>query len=87
MVITHFDLVSGPFWTPGGPKRARFGPNAPFWKLRRFSGGLGGSYLVPTAPDWLAWAGFMVTTQFDLVSGIFWAPGDPKRALFGPICP
>ena len=36
MVITHFDLLSGPFWTPGGPKRARFGPNAPF-------GDLGGS--------------------------------------------
>ena len=43
MVITHFDLVSGPFWTPGGPKMAlletwevlggpwgiRFGPNGP----------------------------------------------------------
>ena len=26
MVTTHFDLVSGFFWGPGGPKRARFGP-------------------------------------------------------------
>ena len=30
MVTTNFDLVSGPFWTPRGSKRARFGPNAPF---------------------------------------------------------
>ena len=22
MVTTHFDLVLGPFWVPGGPKRA-----------------------------------------------------------------
>ena len=31
MVTTHFDLVSGPFWASGGPKRARFGPKCPFW--------------------------------------------------------
>ena len=36
MVITHFDPVSGPFWTPGGSKRARFGTNA-------IIGDLGGS--------------------------------------------
>ena len=41
MVITHFDLVSGPFWTPGGPKRARFGPNAPFGDLGGSRGALG----------------------------------------------
>ena len=29
MVTTHFDLVLGPFWAPGGPKRAHFGPNVP----------------------------------------------------------
>ena len=27
MLTTHFDLVLGPFWVPGGPKRAHFGPN------------------------------------------------------------
>merc|ERR1719500_947447 len=27
MVTTYFDLVLGPFWVPGGPKRAHFGPN------------------------------------------------------------
>ena len=32
-----------------------------------------GADLVPTAADWPAWAGFMVTTHFDLVSGPFWA--------------
>ena len=30
MATTHFDLVSGPFWSPGGPKRARFGTQRPF---------------------------------------------------------
>ena len=29
----------------------------------------------------------MVTTHFDLVSGLSWAPGGPKRAPFGPKCP
>ena len=43
--------------------------------------------LVPTAPDWPAWVGHMVTTHFDLVSGLSWAPGGPKRAPFGPKCP
>ena len=51
MVITHFDPVSGPFWTPRGPKKGPFWPKCPFWRLRRSSGGLGGSDLVTTAPD------------------------------------
>ena len=34
----------------------------------------GGADLVPTTPDWPAWAGFMVTTHFDLVSGPFHSP-------------
>ena len=46
-----------------------------------------GPDLVPTAPDWPALAGHMVTTHFDLVSGLSWAPGGPKRAPFGPKCP
>ena len=37
MVTTHFDQVSGPFWGPSGPKRARFGPERPFWGRRRSS--------------------------------------------------
>ena len=28
MGTTHFDLVLGPFWAPGGPKRARSAKNA-----------------------------------------------------------
>ena len=30
--------------------------------------------LVPTARDWPAWVGFMVTTHFDLVLGPFHSP-------------
>ena len=54
MVITHFGLVLGPFWTPGalkGPILAKM----PLLKILRFSEGLGGSDLVPDAPDCLAW--------------------------------
>jgi len=29
MLTTHFDLVWDPFWVPGGPKRAPFGPKCP----------------------------------------------------------
>ena len=54
MLTTHFDLVSGPFWAPGGPKRARFCPKCPFWGPRRSSEGPEGPSLVPTAPDWSA---------------------------------
>merc|ERR1712001_639803 len=87
MLTTHFALVSSPFWAPRGPKRDRFGPKCPFWGPRRSSEGPEGPDLVPTAPDWPALAGHMVTTHFDLVSGISWAPGGPKRAPFGPKCP
>ena len=34
----------------------------------------GGADLVPTARDWPAWVGFMVTTHFDLVLGPFHSP-------------
>jgi len=87
MLTTHFDLVWGPFWVPRGPKRDRFGPKCPFWGPQRSSEGPEGPDLVPTAPDWPALAGHMVTTHFDLVSGLSWAPGGPKRAPFGPKCP
>ena len=71
MLTTHFDLVSGHFWAPGGPKRARFCPKCPFWGPRRSSEGPEGPSLVPTAPDWSAYVGLMLTTHFDLVSGPF----------------
>ena len=87
MLTTHFYLVSGPFWAPGGPKRARFGPKCPFWGPRWSSEGPGGPNLILTAPDWSAWAGLMLTTHFDLVWDPFWVPGGPKRAPFGPKCP
>ena len=29
MVTTHFGLVSGLYWAPGGSKKARFGPKCP----------------------------------------------------------
>jgi len=81
MVTTHFHLVSGPFWAPGGPKRARFGPKCPFWGPRRSSEGPGGPDLVPTASHWPVWVGLMVTTHFDLVS----APSGPPGTLKGPV--
>ena len=40
-----------------------------------------GPDLVPTATDWSDWVGIMVTTHFGLVSGLFWATRDPKRAF------
>ena len=52
MVNTHFDLVSGPFWTPGGPKRARFGPKRSCRGPPRSLEGPGGPDLVPTALEW-----------------------------------
>merc|ERR1712020_366692 len=44
-------LVSGPFWAPGGPKRARFGPKCPFWGPRRSSGDPGGPRGNTFGPD------------------------------------
>ena len=63
------------------------GQNGPFWGPQGSSEGPEGPDLVPTSPDWPALAGHMVTTHFDLVSGLSWAPGGPKRAPFGPKCP
>ena len=39
--------------------------------------------MVLTAPD-RPWVGHMVTTNFDLVSGPFWAHRGRKRVRFGP---
>ena len=84
MVNTHFGLVSGLFWVPRDPKRARFGPRCPFWGPQRDSEGPRGPDLVPTAANWSDWAGIMVTRHFDLVFGFFRAPRALKRARFGP---
>ena len=81
MVTTHFDLVSGPFWGPGGPKKTRFGPERPFWGPPRSSEGPDGPHLVPTALEWSHGVKHMVTTHFDLVSGPLRVPRDPKRAI------
>ena len=55
MVTTHFGPVSGFFWVPRDPKRARFGPRCPFWGPQRDSEGPRGPDLVPTAADWSDW--------------------------------
>ena len=36
-----------------------------------------GTDLVPTATDWSAWAGLLVTRHFGLVSCLFCSPGPP----------
>ena len=87
MVTTHFGLVSGLFWAPRDTKRARFGPKCPFLGSQRSSEGPQGTDLVHTAADWPDWVEIMVATHFGLVSGLFWASRDTKRARFGPKCP
>ena len=81
MVTTHFDLVTGPFWAYGGSKRARFGPERPFWGLRRSEEGPGGPDLVPTALKWSDGVKLMVTTHFDLISGPLRVPRGPKGVI------
>ena len=55
-------------------KRVRLVPERPFLGPWRSSEGPGWTDLVPTARDWSAWVGFMVTKHFDLVSGPFHSP-------------
>ena len=62
-----------------GPQKGHFGSKRP--KCDNYN------FWVPTASHWPLWVGLMVTTHFDLVSGPFWAPWDPKRAHFGPKIP
>ncbi len=76
--------LNGPLLHSRATKRARFSPQRPFWGPHRSSEGPRGPDLVPTATDWSDWAGIMVTTHFDLVYDLFWAPKVPKRARFGP---
>ena len=54
MVTTHFDLISAPSGPPGtlkGPVLAQ----TPLMETLRLWEDLGGSDLVPDAPDCLAW--------------------------------
>ena len=74
----------GPLLHSRAPKRARFGPERPFWGSPRVLEGPRGPDLVPTAPNWSDWVGVMVTTHFGLVLGLIRAPRGPKRARFGP---
>ena len=55
-------------------KRVRLGPKRTLLGAPDVLGEPRGADLVPTTPDWPAWAGFMVTTHFDLVSGPFHSP-------------
>ena len=84
-------MCSGPFrdhyGTPGAPKRARFGPERPFWEPWRSLGSPGKPDLDLTAMGWSNWIGLMVTTHFDLVSVVFVGAKGPKRPFFGPTFP
>merc|ERR1712077_25613 len=71
-----------PYGTPRAPKRARFGPERPFWGPRRSLGSPGWPNLGPSAALWSNWFGLIVTTYFDLVLGPFVAAKGPKRPLF-----
>ena len=77
----------GPLLHSRAPKRARFGPERPFWGSPRVLEGPRGPDLVPTAANWSDWVGVMVTKHFGLVLGLFWVPRDTKRTRFGPKCP
>ena len=44
----------------------------------------GGARFGPTAPDWPAWVGLMVTTHFGLVSGLSWVARGPQKSPFWP---
>ena len=68
----------GTFGARGGPERALFRPERPFWGLRRSKEGPGGPDLVPTALKWSYGVKLMVTTHFDLISGPLRVPRGPK---------
>ena len=73
----------GPFRYPQGAQKGPFGPKQTLELLSAPEE----ADLVPTSADWSDWVEIMVTTHFGLVSGLFWAPRDSKRARFGPKCP
>jgi len=82
-VIAHLE-------PPSSRKRSKTGKKGPFRPEMPLLGlweGPEGPDFVPTAPNWPALDGLMLTTHFDLVSVHFCAPGGPKRALFLPEMP
>ena len=85
MVKTHFDLISGPFWAPGGFKRAPFCPERAFWGTPRSSEGPNGPDLVPTAPEGPAEVKHRVTTLFWPDIKPLEGPQGPKKGYLGPI--
>merc|ERR1712218_530224 len=78
MITTHFDLVSGPFWAPGGPKRARFSPKCPFWGSRGAPRDQIWSRLPRTGPPGLDSCSPHTLTWYR-------APSGPLGVLKGPV--
>ena len=76
-VLAHMEPPS----SGGQAKRARFGPEMPFWGLRRSEEGPGGPDLLPTALKWSDGVKLMVTTHFDLISGPLRVPRGPKGVI------
>ena len=77
-VIAHLE-------PPSSRKRSKTGKKGPFRPEMPLLGlweGPEGPDFVPTAPNWPALDGLMLTTHFDLVSGPFWVPGGPKRTIW-----
>ena len=72
---------------PLGPQKGQFWPQMSLLGTQRSQEGPRGQNLVLTATGCSARVKLMVTTHFDLVSALFWAPRGPKRASFGPKCP
>ena len=73
--------------TPGAPKRARFGPESPFWGPRRSLGSHGGPNLGPSATGWSNWVGRIHTMCLGPLRDLCGTPGAPIRARFGPESP
>ena len=71
---------------PLGPQKGQFWPQMSLLGTQRSQEGPRGQNLVLTATGCSARVKLMVTTHFDLVSALFWAPRGPKRASFGPKC-
>ena len=70
-VIAHLE-------PPSSRKRSKTGKKGPFRPEMPLLGlweGPEGPDFVPTAPNWPALDGLMLTTHFDLVSGHFWVLG------------
>ena len=87
MTRTHI-MCLGPlrdlYGTSRAPKRARFGPDRPFWGPRRSLGSPGGPNLGPSATGWSNWVGRIHIMCSGPLRDHYGTPGAPKRAHFGP---